>query len=151
MFAGIIRPLEERDYEEVENIFDPYWTDDFRLHLSQRIASHDFKWIVAEENGEIVGVAASRKAPEHMMQYAKTDKVIEFYVAAAKYKGKGIATALRNLRIEEARAEGYKEAVFFSGEQHQDSWSFHDASNFRRAGEMTAPNGEKGYVWLMEL
>lgn len=144
MFTGAIRPLEARDVQAAEKIFDLYWNGEFRRHLSNRLMSPDFKWIVAEENGEVVGVAASRRAPERMTQYAKTNKVVEFYVAAAKYKGRGIGTALRNARIEEARRDGYKEAVFFSGELHQDSWKFHDDSEFKRVGEAVAPDGEGG-------
>lgn len=153
MFNGTIRTLESRDTEHVEKIFDLYWSDDFRRHLSERIKTEtsDFKWIVAEENGDVVGVAASRTAPERMRQYAKTKKVVELYVIAAKYKGKGIGTVLRNLLIEEAIRNGYTEAVFFSGDTHQDSWAFHDHSDFKRVGSAVAPDGEQGQIWLMDL
>ncbi len=155
MFSGTIRKLEQKDIPAVEEIFDLYWSGDFRNHLSERLnlppIEQNFKWYVAEENGEVVGVAASREAPERMRQYAKTDKVIEFYIAAAKYKGKGIGTVLRSVRIEDARKEGYLEAVFFSGDTHQDSWAFHDASDFRRMGKAVSPDGETGQIWLMDL
>ena len=155
MFNGTIRELEQKDIPAVEQILDLYWVGEFRNHLSERLHAppHDqnFKWYVAEEGGEVVGVAASRKAPERMRQHAKTDSVIEFYVAAAKYRGKGIGTALRHARIQDARREGYTEAVFFSGDTHQDSWPFHDNSDFRRVGEVTSPDGETGQIWLMEL
>lgn len=153
MFNGTIRKLEFRDIEEVEKIFDLYWSDDFRGHLSEclKTDTRDLKWFTAEENGEIVGVAASREAPERMRQYAKADKVVELYVIAVKYKGKGIGTALRNSRIGAAKKEGYEEAVLFSGDTHQDSWNFHDQSEFKRVGGAVAPNGEKGQIWLMDL
>ncbi len=117
MFNGIIRKLEPQDIGEIEKIFDLYWSGDFRHHLSDRLKQppQDFKWFVAEENGELVGVAASRKAPERMMQYAKTDKVVEFYVAAAKYKGRGIWTALRNVRINEAKKKDTKKQCSLVG------------------------------------
>jgi L-amino acid N-acyltransferase YncA len=155
MFSGIIRELNENDLPAVEQILDLYWSGEFRKHLSERLhippVEQNFIWYIAEENGEVVGVAASREAPERMKKYTKTDKVVEFYVAAAKYKGRGIGTALRNMRIEDARKEGYAEAVFFSGDAHQDSWAFHDNSEFRRVGEMISPNGEKGRIWIMDL
>ncbi len=153
MFNETIRKLESRDIVEVEKIFDLYWSGDFRHHLSERLKTgiQGLKWFVAAENGEVVGVVASREAPERMKQYTKTDKVIEFYVVAAKYQGKGIGTALRNLQVDEAKKEGYQEAVFFSGVTHQDSWGFHDNSEFRRVGVAIAPDGEKGQIWLMDL
>lgn len=151
MFNGTIRRLESQDIGEVEKIFDLYWSGDFRRHLSERLNTADLKWIVAEENDKVVGVASSREAPERMKQHAKADKVVELYVLAAKYRGGGIGTALRNKVIEEAKREGFNEAVLFSGETHQDSWNFHDQSDFHRAGETIAPDGEKGQIWLMEL
>jgi L-amino acid N-acyltransferase YncA len=153
MFAGTIRKFEPQDLEAVEEIFDLYWSGDFRDRLSERLKTEapEFKWIVAEESGEVVGVAASRAAPERMKQYAKADKVVEFYVAAVKYKGKGIGKALREFGLKAARDDGYHEVVFFSGETHQDSWAFHDQSDFKRVGEAVAPGGERGQVWLMGL
>jgi N-acetylglutamate synthase-like GNAT family acetyltransferase len=123
-----IRKLREEDISVVEDILDLYWSGEFRAHLSDRVRLSDLQWIVAEENSEIVGVAASRVAPARMRTYAKTDRVVEFYIAAVKYKGRGIGTALRTARIEQARKDGFKEALFFSGYTHQDSWGFHDAS-----------------------
>lgn len=151
MFSGITRALEPKDLQAAEGIFDLYWFGDFRSHLSKRLRSPEFNWIVAEKNGEVVGVAASREAPPTMRDYTQTDRVIEFYVAAAKHKDRGIGTALREERIKQARDSGYKEAVFFSGETHKDSWDFHDNSDFKRVGRHTAPDGEDGYVWLMDL
>ena len=153
MFAGTIRKFESRDLEAVEEIFDLYWLGDFRHRLSERLKTEtpEFNWIVAEENGEVVGVAASRAAPERMKQYATADKVVEFYVAAVKYKGRGIGTALRDFGLKAARDDGYQEAVFFSGETHRDSWSFHDGSEFKRVGEAVAPDGERGHIWSMDL
>lgn len=151
MFQGIIRKFQSKDAEQIEKIFDQYWSDAFREHLSRRLSSPGMDWYVAEDRGEIVGVAASRQAPERMRTYAKTDRVIELYVSAAKYKREGIGTALRNTRIDQARKEGFKEAVFFSGETHRDSWAFHDDSDFKRVGDAIAPDGEHGMIWLMNL
>jgi L-amino acid N-acyltransferase YncA len=147
----IIRKLELKDKEQVENIFDLYWFDEFRDHLSDKIFSPEMKWIVAEKNNEIVGVAAFRKAPERMREYTTTDQVVEFYISAVKYKGKGVGTLLRNTRINQSRDEGFSEAVFFSGNTHQDSWEFHDNGGFKRVGDSIAPDGEHGKIWLMKL
>lgn len=153
MFNGVIRPLEAEDMESVEKIFDLYWSDDFRTHLSDRLRSSDkgFTWFVAEEDGEVVGVAAMRPAPDRMKEYAKAEEVAEFYVAAVKYKGRGVGTSLREALIQEAKKDGYEEAVFFSGDTHQDAWAFHDNSAFKRVGHAVAPDGESGQIWLMGM
>lgn len=153
MFKGMIRNLEPGDIESIEKIFDLYWKDNFRTHLSDRLRNSDsgLNWVVAEEDGEVVGVAAYRDAPERMRQYTKSDNVVEFYVAAVKNRRQGIGTALLRKRLDNVKAEGYEEAVFFSGDTHQDSWAFHDASGFKRVGESVAPNGEHGYIWSMAL
>lgn len=160
MFKGIIRELKREDAKNVGGIFDLYWSGDFRQNLSKRLNEfvnqtpdsirQGFKYFVAEENGEVVGVAAFRKLPDHMKQYAQTEKPAEFYVSAVKQKDEGIGTALRVARIEEAKKIGYTEVLFFSGETHKDSWDFHD-EGFERAGIAIAPNGEAGYVWRTVL
>ena len=161
IFNGIIRELKQEDTSAVESIFDLYWSGKFREQLSQRLedfVSHSmesieqrFRFFVAEENGEVVGVAALRKAPERMRIYSTTTNPAEFYVLAAKYKGKGVGTALREKRIEEARKSGYTEVVFYSGDTHKDSWNFHDDSDFKRVGTSVAPDGEPGQIWRMVL
>jgi GNAT superfamily N-acetyltransferase len=154
-----IRPLELRDVPQVESIFDLYWSGEFRKHLSERlqgyaaqdplIVDQGFKYLVADENGEVVGVAALRRAPEHMRQYAVTSNPVEFYIIAVKDRGRGVGTVLRNARIEEAKRLGYTEALLFSGEDRKDAWPFHDNSEFTRVASATAPNGEPGHIWQM--
>lgn len=161
MFNGNIREPEKEDIEQVEKIYDLYWSDTFRQNLSQKLegffkkspdmVSQRFSYYVAEEGGEIVGVAGMRGAPDHMKQYARTENPIELYVLAVKHKRKGTGSALRSKMIEEAKKQGYKEALFYSGETHQDSWPFHDASGAERAGLAVAPNGEPGKIWRLDL
>ncbi len=160
-FKGTIRDVSESDIPEVEAIYDLYWSGDFREKLSRRLREfcyhtpdsieQGFRYFIAQEGGEVVGVAAFRKVPEHMREYTTTDNAAEFYVSAAKYKGRGIGSALRAERIKEARSAGFQEVVFYSGETHQDSWEFHDNSDFKRVGATTSPDGEEGYVWRMTL
>jgi predicted N-acetyltransferase YhbS len=159
-FNGIIRPLERGDAEAVGRIFDMYWQDSFRTNLSQKLAGYlnndptlleqKFKFFVAEEGGEVVGVAAMRTAPGHMTQFANTSNPAEFYVAAAKERGRGIGKALINKILEEAGVASYTEIVLFSGEAHQDSWPLYD-KHFKRLDPTTAPNGEPGFIWRKVL
>ncbi len=159
MFAGTVRPLRSEDREAVEAIFDLYWSGDLNERFKKRLAGflsaspeskeEKYAYFVAEEGDEIVGVAALRKAPSHMKQYTQTGNPAEFYILAVKYKGRGIGSALREKRIEEAKQSGFTEIVLYSAESHKDSWKFHDRSDFKRIAAATAPNGEAGYVWRM--
>lgn len=161
IFKGIIRELKMEDVEAVRGILDLYWDGELKERFIQRMIGfldktpesieNKYRCFVAEDNGEIVGMAVSRNAPEHMKQYVETNNPVELYLLAVKNKNKGIGSALREKRIEEARMEGYTEAVFYSAESHKNSWGFHDNSDFKRTGPAMAPNGEKGFIWRMML
>lgn len=161
MFTGTIRELRKEDIDQVQGIFRQYWTDDeFLEKLNNRlkqfvedvseIVEQGFKYYVAEESGEVVGIAAMRKPPEKVKKYATTSNPVEFYVLASKYEGRGIGTALRNRRIEEAKKLGYTEVVFYSPDSHRESWAFHDSSGAERLGP-TSVDDEPGMVWRMGL
>src|SRR3990167_2642791 len=109
----IIRDFKKDDLEAVEEIFAIYWTDPEVLKkLSQKLKmcidqteeyiNKKYRFFVAEEKGEVVGIAGFRAAPNHMRLYAKTNNPVEFYVLAAKYKGRGIGKKLRLKRMKEA-------------------------------------------------
>ena len=156
-----VRKAELKDKKSIEDIFDLYWSDSFRHNLEDKLdtflsntevaVAQKLLFIVVEDEGQVVGVAATRDCPEHMLEFTATENPAEFYVAAAKHTGRGIGTLLRDKRVRLMKDEGYTEIVFFSGETHKDSWGFHDNSSFERVGETQAPNGEKGYVWRLEL
>lgn len=146
----------------MEQIFALYWTDpeflkklsdklDMCVDQTQKYIDKKYRFFVAEENGEIIGIAGLRKAPDHMRLYAKTEKPAEFYVLASKYKGRGIGKALRLKRIEEAKKLGFTEIVLYSPNSHKDSWGFHDKLGFERVGEAIAPDGEPGMIWRRVL
>ncbi len=156
MFKGTIRPLQKEDIKSVEEIFDLYWNDSFRKNLSDKLEKYlandssleneNFEFFIAEENGEIVGVSAMRKAPEHIKKYSTTENPAEFYVLAVRIQGKGVGSAMTLSRIEKAKKSGYTEVLLFSGEKHKDSWKFHD-KYFERIESAKAPNREAGYIW----
>ncbi|MFA7193808.1 MAG: GNAT family N-acetyltransferase [Candidatus Paceibacterota bacterium] len=157
-----IRKFRNEDKYQVEEIFCMYWNDEgFRKRLLDKldifIENNDeskqkqYGFYVAEENGEIVGVAGFRKAPEHMLKYSKTEKPVEFYILGSKYKNRGIGESLRIKRIEEAKRLGFTEIILYSPDSHKDSWSFHDRLGFERVGPDVAPDGEPGMIWRLEL
>ncbi|MBI2674414.1 MAG: GNAT family N-acetyltransferase [Candidatus Yanofskybacteria bacterium] len=154
----IIRDFKKDDLEAVEEIFALYWTDpEFLKKLSLKLKmcidktdeyiNEKYRFFVAEEKGEVVGIAGFRSAPSHIKLYAKTNNPVEFYILAAKYKGREIGKALRLKRIEEAKKLGFTEAVFYSPNSHKESWGFHDKLDFERVGEVIAPDGEPGQIW----
>ena len=149
-----IRPLQESDVSQVEAIFDMYWHDSFRQSLADKIQLHfggqDFKFFVAVEDEEVIGVAGIRKAPERMMHFAKTTNPAEFYMMAVKERGKGVGKQMAIHILEELKSSGYTEALFFSGESHKETWAFYD-KYAERVGEDVAPNGERGFVWRKEI
>lgn len=161
VFQGIIRNLAAKDIASVESIYDLYWHDDFRLNLSRRlhgyansdpeIVSQKFSYIVAEENSEVVGVLGMRNLPESMRPFANTERPCELYILAVRNVGGGVGTALVEKMKEMAYESGYAEIVLYSGESHSEFWGFYDHIGFERAGEMIAPNGEKGMAWRMVL
>jgi len=131
----IIRDFKKDDLEAVEEIFAMYWTDpEFLKNLSHKLkmlieqtkeyVDKKYRFFVAEENGEIVGIAGFRSAPSHIKLYSKTSNPVEFYILAAKYRGRGIGKELRLRRIEEAKKLGFTEVVFYSPNSHKESWGF---------------------------
>jgi len=161
MFNGTIRELKEKDLKDAEEIFGLYWEGELKDRFVQRakdfvnrspqLIEQEYRYFVAEDNGEIVGAVTFRKAPDYIKQYSETDNPAEFYVIAVKYKGRGIGYALRAKCLEEAKKLGFSEALFYSAENHKDSWGFHDNSSFKRVSPASAPNGDPGYIWRMEL
>ncbi|MEX2369209.1 MAG: GNAT family N-acetyltransferase [Candidatus Paceibacterota bacterium] len=158
----VIRDFTKEDKEQVEKIFSTYWNDPvFLRELTNNLDAYTkktdvdnkemYRFYVAEEAEEIVGIAGFRKAPDYLRIYADTDKPAEFYILASKYKRRGIGEALRLKRIEEAKKLGFTEILFYSPETHEDSWVFHDKLGFKRNGLITDPDGYPGMIWKMTL
>lgn len=157
-----IRDYKKEDKDQAEEIFVMYWNDkEFRKKLLEKLDifvekgeeynKNQYRFYVAEEGGEIVGIAGFRKAPEHMSQFAVTDNPAEFYILASKYKGKGVGEALRLKRLEEVKKMGFTEVVLYSPDTHEESWGFHDRMGFERVGPAVAPDGEPGMIWRKVL
>lgn len=138
----------KEDYrKEVEEIFALYWTDpEFLKELSGELGENS-RFFVAEENNEIVGIVGFKKLADYLKPFALTNNPVEFYVIAAKYKGKGIGEKLKSKLIEEVQKAGFTEILLFSPNTHNESWNFHDKLGFERVGEVTPPEDEIGQVW----
>ena len=162
MFRGEIRNISGDDFKAIEDIFGLYWpNNEFRSHLLERIKSvfngspdsvkQGFKYFVAENNSEVVGVIGFRNAPDHMLSFTKTGKSLELYTLAVKNRGDGAGRALVEKMFETAKVLGYTEVVLFNPDSLETSWGFYDHLGFQRIGSAIAPNGEAGHMWQMLL
>jgi [ribosomal protein S18]-alanine N-acetyltransferase len=144
----IIRGFQEKDQKAAEEIFALYWTDpEFLKELSDELNKNNSSFFVAEENNEILGIVGFKELPDYLKPYALTDRPIEFYVIAVKYKKRGIGESLKIKLIEEARNRGFSEILLYSPHTHDGSWNFHDKLEFERVGEITPPEDEVGQLW----
>ena len=99
-----IRDYSKKDKNAIQNIFTKYWTDEeFLSELSKNIDEGEVHFYVAEKDGEVVGVAGFREAPEFLRLYAETKNPAELYIVASKLHNEGIGSLLVQKVIEEAR------------------------------------------------
>ncbi len=161
MHKGTIRSLEEKDISNVEGIYDLYWADAFREKLSRKIKEFISKskkaleekvnYFVIEDEGKILGAISFRTCPHLMMEYSKTPNPLEIYILAVVNQGKGVGKALVEKALEEGKSQGYTEALLYNSDLHQESRGFYLHSGFEDAGVATAPDGELGHVFRMDL
>lgn len=150
-----IRELQVKDEKAVREIFALYWTDpDFLNELSSELdlylkndSNRNSYFFVAETEGEIVGVSGFKKLPDYMKPCAITEKPVEFYVIASKYKRKGIGSKLTLKLIEEAKSLGFSEILLYSPHTHKGSWIFYENSGFEKVAEITPPEDEVGQLF----
>lgn len=152
-----IRSYKKKDEKQVKCIFAQYWADDVflnelseKLDISGKAKSNTdtYRFYVAENNGEIVGIAGLRKAPDHLSVYADTGNPVELYVIASKIKKMGIGEALEQKIIKEAKELGFTEMLCYSPETHSSSWSFYEKLHFKKHGMIVDPDdGYPGMLW----
>lgn len=150
-----IRTFQKYDQTAVEEILVLYWTDpDFLAEISnalslslERASVDDLRFLVAEQNDEIVGIVGFKKLADYFEQYVTTRKPVELYVIAAKYRGRGIGEKLGLQLLTETKNLGITEILLYSPTTHQGSWEFYEKLGFVKVGEITPPEDEIGAVW----
>jgi N-acetylglutamate synthase-like GNAT family acetyltransferase len=149
----IIREYKKSDKNAVQDIFAKYWTDkEFLYELEQNLDENKVFFYVAEKNGEVVGIAGIRKAPEYLSAHAKTKKPAELYIVASKIKSEGIGSALVQKIIEEAKILSFTEIECYSPETHSSSWKFYEKLGFKKEGIINNPDdGFPGMLWVKIL
>lgn len=160
----IIREFQKKDQDEVEKIYDLYWSgENIRENLTRRLQiavdntpefiNRKYKYFVAEENGKVVGIAGMRKVntTDFMAQFTNSENSAELYILAVKQRKGGVGKLLIQKILEESRNQGFSEIVFYSAESRKESWGFYDHLSFDKVGPTFAPDGEPGCVWRMKL
>ncbi|HAT68573.1 MAG: hypothetical protein A2481_02520 [Candidatus Yonathbacteria bacterium RIFOXYC2_FULL_47_9] len=144
-----IRDYNKKDKEAVQNIFTKYWTDEeFLSELSENIDSGKMHFYVAEKDGEVIGVAGFREAPEYLHDYAETKNPAELYVVASQLQNEGIGSMLVQKVIDEAKNLYFTEIECYSPETHSSSWKFYEKLGFTRHGIIKDPDdGYPGMLW----
>ena len=144
-----IREYNQQDEVPVKSIFAQYWTDpEFLNELAENLNNRDCNFYVADKEGEIVGVAGIRKAPNFLSVHADTDNSAELYVIASKRQNEGIGSLLVQRVIEEAEKLQFTEILGYSPETHNSSWKFYDALGFTKHGIINDPeDGYPGMLW----
>jgi len=148
-----IREYNQKDEDQVKNIFSQYWNDpEFLEELLENLNSTDCSFYVADKEGEVVGVGGIRKASDFLRVKADTDNPAELYVIASKRKNEGIGSLLVKKLIEIAKDSGFTEILGYSPETHNSSWSFYDHLRFTQGGIIKDPDdGYPGMLWKQSI
>lgn len=144
-----IRDYNEKDKGAIQDIFTKYWTDEeFLGELAKNIDGHKMHFYVAEKNGEVVGIAGFREAPEYLRACAETKNPAELYIVASKLQNEGVGSILVQKIIEEARSLFFTEIECYSPETHNSSWKFYEKLGFTKHGIIKDPDdGYSGMLW----
>ncbi len=148
-----IRKYDKKDKSEVKNIFTLYWNDeDFLDELIKELDSYYCNFYVAQEKDEIVGISGFRKIFNYLSNYIETDKPVELYIIASKYRKRGIGYLLVQKVIEEAKKSNFTEILCYSPETHNSSWRFYEKLKFIKYDTIIEPDdGYPGIIWKKKI
>lgn len=148
-----IKTYSKGDKASVGSIFTQYWTDhEFLDELKKELDSDKYNFFVAEERGEVIGIAGWGKVSNYLSRYASTKKPVELYIIASKYRGKGIGNVLIKKIIEEAKNSGFTEMLCYSPETHNGSWKFYETLGFIKQGIINNPDDNcPGMLWKKSM
>jgi len=161
-----IRDVKVSDLDFVKKIYSVHWTNangnsdlnevEYALGLvrdsinktgdSIKFNEH---YIVADIDGEVVGVLGYKKLFAKFLHFAKTSKPIELsnlFVAADKIKT-GVGRTLVGELIKRAKDDGYSELVVRSANRWKNSWQFYDKLGFERVGMLNGQDGQVSQIW----
>ena len=143
-----IRDYSEKDKRAVQNIFAQYWTDEeFLNEITSNLDEGGTRFFVAEEDGEVVGIAGFREAPQYLRDYSETKNAAELYVVASKSQNEGIGSILVKKVIDEAKKLSFTEIECYSPETHNRSWKFYEKLGFEGHGIINDP--DDGYPGML--
>jgi predicted N-acetyltransferase YhbS len=129
------RPYRPEDRDAVEAILREWVKnpdtgepieEEIRDILDTRMSAYEYSYVVAEVNGEVVGIGGYRPLPTDspMWLYAETSHPAELnngYVRSDVRAGQGVGTAIHEARWKMAKQQGHTEVLFNSGPRYKDS------------------------------
>ncbi len=151
----MIRDLRETDISACLDIYNPYIAEStatFETELldldtfAQRVRKITavYPWLVAEEDGKILGYAYLSAFNEREAYRWTADLAI--YVDMSK-RGRGIGTQLMEGIIRRAAEEGYYQIISLITSENEASLAFHEKAGFIRIAHFDAI-GYKAGKWL---
>ena len=142
--ALLIRLAEAADAEAIAAIYRPY-VDESRVsfeeeapdtfEMARRMAGPLHPWLVAEENGEIVGYCAT--TPYHRRPAYRWTVETGIYLAEARH-GRGIGRQLLTSMIELLTRQNYVTAIGAIALPNPASVALHEKLGFSRSGTYRA-------------
>lgn len=151
----MIRPVREEDASQLQSIYN-YYVENTAITFEEtplslpemtgriRRISAAYPWLVAEEEGRILGYAyASRWKERSAYRYTVETTVY----LAPDAGGRGVGSALYEVLIPRLRREGYRSAMAVITLPNEGSERLHDKFAFRKAGHFREV-GFKFKHWL---
>ena len=158
----IIKYLNKNDIESVKKIYSLYITRPEQLdhqidylnnflNKETKAMKSDLRYLVAEDNKEIVGILGFRKALEDMIIFTKTARPVELYSLFVKTKKQGVGKNLIREMIKIIKQLKYTEIVVFSANKWKDGWQFYDKLGFKRIKTVDVPGEKPAQIWYMKI
>lgn len=152
----IVREVEERDAEEIAAIYAHHVINgtasfdyepppaDFHLARIRRVATAGWPFLVAEEDGQLLGYAyLTQFRDREGYRFTAEDSI---YVRAA-VMGRGVGTALLKALLSRGAHNGFRTVIAVVGGGEPGSVALHAKFGFREVGRLRAV-GFKFDRWL---
>ena len=113
------------------------------------IKENDRKYLVADDNGKIIGVIGYKTPDTKMLEFSQTQnptELVNAYVDPEQRKGRGVGRSLVSSLEQSAANDGFTEIILNSGQRYKETgWGFYDRlPGFSRIGIAKNYYGEGG-------
>ena len=144
VFKGVVRHPQSTDVSQLRTILETWVRDNATKELiptevasivtavEESVADKNApaSYLVAEEEGKVLGMIGYKKPENKMRALALTDnptELINAFVDADNRAGRGVGRALTTALEKEVQAKGYKEIMVNSGPRYRETaWDFYN-------------------------